>query len=462
MRIRTGGVLPLIAGFAVLASGCDFEVLNPGSILDEDLNTPALMPILVAGASAELNDVIDTYSFWGGTLTDDMSGTGSYFTTGQFRLGRFDDDDSEGFWEQNHEAAWAAGEAWSRLELVLEGGANTTADAARLFYIMGTAHVRLGENFCDLVYDKGPIQPREAAFDSALIQFNRAITIGGASGSQGATYIDAGNGGKAQAYVGLGDWASAVDAAGKVPTDFVIEAIYHSNANTNQIYQETWRRAEQGVWATPVQRIFNPTGDGDPRVPFTICGAWNDTNDPPDPSLGVTSTGVCTGQGSGAHQGAGGLTAHYRQDKYPERGSDIPTIKGTEMRLIEAENALRGDDIVTFKAKIDEVRAFYGADPQDWTAIDALADWRGGLEWENAEDDGWSIMDRERYLTNWIEGRRIWDLFRWDHPFLNGGTLIGPGEPRRMLFRGQSSCMPIPEIECTLNENIADSFQCTG
>jgi len=474
MKQRTRyGLWPLIAGFSVLLlPGCTLEVLNPGAILDEDLNTPDLMPIVVAGSSAELNDVMDGYAFTGGLLTEDLSGTGSYFSTGQYRLGRFDNQNSEGFWEQTHEAAWAAGESWARLQTVLESAANTDPNAARLFYLMGTAHQRLGENFCDVVYDKGPVQPRTASFDSAIIAFNMAKSIGGASNTQ--KYIDAGNGGLAQAHVGLGDWASAVASASLVATDYVIEAIYHQAANSNQVYNETWGRAEVGVWATPIARQYNKASEvvnykstGDPRVPYTVCGAWNDTNRPPDVTLGVTPTGTCTGQGSGATQGAGGLTAHHRQDKYTSRGADVPTITGTEMRLIEAENAVRSGDQATFITKINLVRNHYGSGDLSAADLVAVANGAGALNWDNCStwaadcdvnkiDDMWSILDRERYMTLWLEGRRFWDLHRWDHPFLNGGTLIGPGEPRR------ASCMPIPEIECTLNENIANHSVCTG
>ena len=431
-----------VAGFvtALSLSACDLEVINPGSILDEDLTTRDLMPILVSGVSAEFNDIADGYAFTGARLTDDLSGTGSYFSTGKYRRGAFDNEDSEGFWEQTHEAAWAAGGAWERLQEVLEGEANSFDGSARLFLLMGLAHRILGDNFCDVVYDIGPLQPRTAAFDSAIVALNQAITIGSAAGA--SAFVTAAHGGIAQANVGLGNWSAAVQAASMVPTDFVHNAIYHQTANSNQVWNETWGRAEVGVWATPVQRVF----DGDPRAPYTICGEWNDPN---DPTAGVTPTGTCTGQGSGAHQGAGGLTAHYRQDKYPEQGSDVPIVSGTEMRLIEAEAALLGGDLATFTAKVNEVRAFHGAEPIEQPAT------VGTMEFPNAEDDAMSILDRERYLTLWIEGRRLNDLDRWQHPFLQGGTLIGPGEEPRV------SCMPVPEIECTLNPEIQNSKVCT-
>lgn len=444
MTIRkntTGGVAVAAVVAAMSLSACDLEVINPGSILDEDLTTRDLMPILVSGVSAEFNDIADGYAFTGARLTDDLSGTGSYFSTGRYRRGVFDNEDSEGFWEQTHEAAWAAGIAWERVQEVLEAEAQSFDGSARLFLLMGLAHRVLGENFCDVVYDVGPLQPREAAFDSAIVALNQAVSIGAASGA--ANFATAAHGGIAQANVGLGNWSAAVQAAAMVPTDFVHTAIYNLNANQNQVWNESWGRAEVGVWATPVQAVFDP----DPRVPYTICGIWDDIT---GPSWGqVTPSGKCTGQGSGAHQGAGGLTAHYRQDKYTEQGSDIPTVSGTEMRLIEAEAALLNGDLATFTAKVNEVRTFHGADPIEQPAT------AGAIEYPNAQDDAWSILDRERYMTLWIEGRRLWDLDRWQHPFLQGGTLIGPGENPRV------SCMPIPEIECTLNPEIQNSSVCT-
>lgn len=438
-RAGRGALVALIGVFALTA--CELEVLNPGRILDEDLTTRDLMPILVSGASAEFNHIGDLYAFDIARLTDDLAGTGSYFSTGQYRRGVFDNENSEGHWEQTHEAAWAAGSAWERLQEVLEGEANSFDGSSRLFLLMGLAHRILGENFCDVVYDKGPLQPGTAAFDSAIVALNQAITIGNASGA--SAFVTAAQGGIAQANVGLGNWSAAVQAAAQVPTDFVHYAIYHQTANSNGVWNESWGRAEVGLWATPAQTVF----DGDPRAPYTICGAWND---PSGPSWGeVTPTGDCTGQGSGAHQGADGLTAHYRQNKYPEQGSDVPIVSGTEMRLIEAEAALAGGDLATFTAKVNEVRAFYGADPIDQPAS------VGAMEFPNAQDDAMSILDRERYLTLWIEGRRLFDLDRWQHPFLQGGTLIGPGAEPRV------SCMPVPEIECTLNPEIQNSSVCT-
>ena len=95
--------LPAVAAFAVVLSGCDLEVLNPGAIQDADVVTPELMPVLVAGASAEYNDVQDNYAFDIARLSDELAGTGSYGSTQDFRTGFYTDQDAEGDWEQMHD-----------------------------------------------------------------------------------------------------------------------------------------------------------------------------------------------------------------------------------------------------------------------------------------------------------------------------------------------------------------------
>jgi starch-binding outer membrane protein, SusD/RagB family len=273
--------------------------------------------------------------------------------------------------------------------------------------------------------------PRTAAFDSAIVSLTTAIEHAG-SIPVAADYRMAAVAGLAQAYVGLGQWDKAVAEAAKVPTSFVHSAIYNRTADNNVIYVETHQRAELGVYGTLASR-FDPQ---EARAGFTKCGVYTDPN---DPSKGVTKVADA---GCTSEKGADGLTAHWRQEKYPDYGSDIPVAKGTEMRLIEAEAALRNGDLGTFTAKINEVRAFYGIDPIEQPAT------AGALEYPNALDDGWSILGAERWLTLWLEGRRLWDLYRWDHPFLEGGTVIYPAEPLRAW------CMPLPAIECQLNQNL--------
>jgi hypothetical protein len=457
---RKAGFITAMTGVAVLLSGCDLEVLNPGAIQDADLSTPELMPILVNGVSAEYNDIADNYAFDGGILTDELAGTGSYTSTQENRQGIFDWEHSQSHWEQTHEAAWAAGEAWERLQEVLPN-ANADADASKLFMLMGFAHQRLGENFCQVVYDVGDWQDRSASFDSARVAFQQAITIGGAAGAGANDYVMAARAGVAQSYAAQGNWAMAATAANAVPTSYVNYALYNPQANQNIVWQESYGRAEVGVYRTLAKDLHDA---GDPRTPYTKCGEWNDlaTAYPGNISSGVTTTGACSGQGSGAHQGADGTHAHYRPDKYADRGGDIPRASGAEMRLIEAEAFMNAGNFPAFNAKITELRAFYGLGPHihQATALGALE--FPHIDPTNAADTRWdamSVLDQERYATLWITGRRLYDLDRWNHPFLNGNWIVGSA-----ALASRAACMPIPRVECQLNPNLADDANgvCAG
>ena len=168
--------MPVVAAMAVVFSGCSLEVLNPGAIQDADLILPELMPVLVSGVSAEYNDFGDTYAFSGGRLTDELAGTGSYGSTQEYRQGIFDWEASEGFWAQTHEAAWAADQAWTRIQEVLGDAANSADISARLWAIRGFARIRLGENFCYAVFDVEDWQERTESFNRAITDFNKSIS----------------------------------------------------------------------------------------------------------------------------------------------------------------------------------------------------------------------------------------------------------------------------------------------
>jgi hypothetical protein len=458
--MRRAVALPVAVGLAAAASGCDLEVINPGNIRDADVTEVDLMPVLANGVSAEFNDIMEMVAFDAARLSDEAAGTGSYSETQVFRQGILDWEDTDDDWEEGHEAAWSAEQAWFRFQEVLQGAETSSADAAKLFLLMGHAYRLMGETFCHSVFDIGVGGDRMLFFDSAIAAFDQAITIGTAAG--GGVLVGAAEGdladsvvtsataGTASAYADMGDFATAVTWANQVPTPFIDQARYHQNANVNVIWTESWNRAEIGAYNTLGARLAD---DGDPRTDYTKCGEWNT---PANPVLGqVTATGNCTGQGSGAHQGADGLHAHYRQNKYGERGSDITRASGAEARLIEAEAFLLASDFPSFNAKITELRAFYGlgAHPHQATAAGAL-----DFPYANPADDAWSVLDEERYASLYLEGKRLFDLDRWEHPFLNGGSIVsGAAQNPR------DSCYPVPRIECQLNPNLAgDATVCTG
>lgn len=441
----------LSAAIILALSACDadiFDVKNPGRILDDDLNTAEGVNALVTGMSADFSVGYDNLVFMVARLSDELVGSGSYFATGRLRRGLFDSEDSDGYWNAVQRARWVAEGGLLRMKAIETYAFDNARNTSRAYLFAGMANRWFGENFCEVVFSKpyteeapgpageidtGAPQSRSAAFERAIPALEQAISHG--SGAGEGDIVTAARGTLAQVYVGLGNWSGAVSMAAQVPTSFVFSAEYSSNSTReeSELFNETHRRAESSAIMTTAGTV----GAGDPRTPWTDCS---------DPTNGCPE---------GIRNGADGTTPHYRQDKYVSNDDDIPVVKGTEMRLIEAEAALLAGDTDMMVAKINEVRSHWGLEPLDPAAVTGVGSLTGDPETRSAHKtsmNGWDILDRERSLTNWLEGRRLWDLHRWDHPYLTGGGIIYESTVAR-----RASCLPISDQECQVNENVPDT-----
>lgn len=432
---RFARLLPAVSMvFAVALSGCGddfFDVKNPGAILDGDLNTVKGVDALVTGMSADFSAGYDGQSFLNARGGDEMSGGGSYYLTGEVRRGLIISEDINGFWENAQRARWVAEGGLERMKKIENFDFEGNDLTARAYLLAGLSNRWLAENFCYVVFsapyedDTGEALPKSEGFQRAIGHYNAAISNG--SGD----IATAARGGLAQAYVGLGDWGQAASYAAQVPTDFVYYAIYSDNSGReeNEINFETHRRSEMSVYSTYIETL-GP--DGDPRTPWTDC----------------STPGTCQAGDAGAGDAS---NPHLQQEKYPELGSDIPVVKGTEMRLIEAEAALRDGNLPGAMAKINEVRAFHGLDPLEATSIGS------GFTYEWDSMTGWDILDREYLVTNWLEGRRLFQFHRWKdqdgwtHPYLTGKHHLYELVPAERF-----TCYPIADSECQVNPLVRD------
>ena len=283
---------------------------------------------------------------------------------------------------------------------------------------------------------------------------------------------------------GGGSWTTAAAAAGAalgaIGTDntWTDDAIYNTTADNNIFWNETWGRAEFGVFRTLAEQMYD-ADNNDTRVAYKKCGDWNDTSGvlgggTVDPrtltksqldvliSEGVTPTGDCSGEGSGAHQGADGEHAHYKQMVYSERGSNIPRASWDEMILIQAEAELvQNGATAAFVGFINQIRNKYGLSTYDAAAVAAAG--VGTLDYPHdlTSNEAIDILDRERYASLWMQGRRLFDQERWGHPYLDGGdNAYGPGLGNWVVggssFAPRAACMPIARSECLLNDNISN------
>jgi hypothetical protein len=220
--------------------------------------------------------------------------------------------------------------------------------------------------------------------------------------------------------VGLGNWSGAVNDANTVQSTFVFQAKYYTTtaAENNRLWRSVSNSPARTttVWNTYYRDYYAATKD--PRTP------WGQ-----NPSLPNGDAAV----------GGYGLVPFLFQQKYPNATTPINLASGREMRLIEAEAALRGGNWQSAISTINARRTALSL--PSWTATSAT--------------EAWTILKRERGIELWLEARRLADMRRWKegntpgdlHPLeVSGGEL--PLSPNR------SYCQPISIREVLANPNL--------
>jgi hypothetical protein len=259
---------------------------------------------------------------------------------------------------------------------------------------------------CTAVFDGGPAESDSAHFERAKTYFTEAIRI--AQAKNVLDVLTAAYGGRASVRAALGDWTGAVADAQQVPASFVYNALFSTNSTreANSLVQETYVRREFTVFGTQWAQVFN-----DPRVPWDTI---------------YTSAARTTVQ-----KGQDGKTNFFRQRKYPDLGSDIPLVKGTEMLMLRAEAALRAGDIPGAFTLVNQQRAQYKL-----AALTAPADL----------PTAWQTFEKEYGAVVWLEARRLWQLRRWS---------VDAGPAHSSFLAGRASCIPISLQERQSNPNVA-------
>ena len=416
MRTNIRFIVALVG--AVSLAGCKgvFDVSNPGPIEDAKLQTPDAVPALVVGMSADYANVYDEMVRITAIASDEMGHGGSYTQEGLWVRGIIRPEDVNGLWSTMHRARFEAESGIERMRgFTGQSGFDYNASiySARANLFAGLSNRLLGETTCSAVFDNGPRQSDSAYFARADTFFTEAIRV--ATAAKGATDIlNAAYGGRAAVRAWLGNWDAAILDAAQVPTAFVYSALFSTNSTreNNSLVQETYVRREFSLYNTSWAKVF-----GDPRVPWDTVKASNGT----------------------IQKGQDGTTPYFRQAKYIDLGADIPVVKGTEMRLIQAEAALRKGDIAGAVNFMNQARANFKmanlpAQPDITTA--------------------WKTLEFERGATLWLEARRLWDLRRWYYD---------PGPAKNLFLDGRDRAVPISLEEYQTNPNFKSTApaECT-
>ncbi|REL24579.1 RagB/SusD family nutrient uptake outer membrane protein [Rhodohalobacter sp. SW132] len=429
----TGAATLLLS--AIIFTGCDLGVENPGQIDDTDLDTPGAVTPLVNGVKGDFGYAA-TIPGGGGLYTSTAVLTDELVHVGTWQPIRLASDgitinsepENQSRWGYAARARWVAEDAIRRIGNIVDDPQNN-ADVGMVTLYAGFSNRLKGDTFCDAVVDGGPMQEHTAFSQRAVDFFTDAIAIANNVGD--GEMLTAAYGGRAQAHVMLGNWGEALNDADMVPTDFSFDQVHSDNASREHNGVHNWAtRGDNGqqmsVWGTPFAEWGTEVNgeyasEEDPRVTFEIQ---------------FTSEGdVATGGDN--------VRPLWYSGKFDSRNSPIPIVKGTEMRLIEAEAALvQNQDVDEAVSKINEVRALHGLDPHDASDYNL--------------DGAWELLMKEKGIELWLEGRRIADLRRWTNtpgsvPF---EVIRGDDDNPVNVLNVERMCLEVSSNEINSNPNI--------
>jgi hypothetical protein len=405
----------LLASWLVIGSAaCDslLDVDIPGRVEESALNDPALAPTLVNSALGQFECAYTNYVATVGVLTEEYL-VSSFFVDANIwgwrgielrtAQGTCAGRNASGFgaYTPLQQARYLADDAANRIEgfdeSVLPG---KTLMLAQLAAYGGYAYLLLGEGFCEMAIDQGPLMMPEQVLAIAEQRFTSALTL-----AQSAANTDLANlaiTGRARTRLNLGRNADAAADAALIPEGFVWNAEYSEVQERRENRVFNVNRRNSFLTVAPAYRDLTLGGVADPRVPVS------DAN----------------------RAGQDGVTPQWSQNKYSTVATPIPMASWLEAQLIIAE-ALGGEEA---RAAINRVRARQ--------SLPLLTDA------EAANIEATVLEERRRQLFS--EGHRLGDMLRNDIPFPTGTNHKGQ-------TYGPTTCLPLPDQERLNNPNLTAS-----
>jgi starch-binding outer membrane protein, SusD/RagB family len=411
MRIKEFSTLSLALAVLVTA-GCEetVDVITPNVVeaasIDPLADQTTFARSAVQNMYTAFPHAVIVYGAW---FTNEARVGDTFPTRNEF--GRRIIDDSNGtlnadVWRPLSSAVASAENTIDLLRDVPDADRNI--NLVRSYFSAGFSLVFMAETFCQGVMRVGPPMTPVQVMDSAVVRFQRAITIGTANGSAEAmALVNASRVGLARAHLQAGRKAEAAAAAAQVPAGFTFNAIYADDPSNRY-------RLGNGVYFYSL---------GGLRESFVVGPEWRE--------IAATDSRITFADGGKDAQD--GVHRLFTQRKYPAWNSPIRLASRLEADYIAAEAGTVADQIALINAR----RTAAGQPLFTGTgAAVVLAE-----------------LMRQRSIDFWLEGKRMGDFQR------NGNAvpfIIQPGNNYYKPELGEVSnqtCFPVPRIEKDNNEH---------
>ena len=312
-------------------------------------------------------------------------------------------------------ARWDADNALAKLTSWTDAQVpNRQTLIARMNLYAGFSYAMLGISMCNAAFDLGPSVDQKAMFALAEKRFTDAIAAAQAAGL--SDVVNAALVGRARVRLYQGNTAGALTDAQAVPKGFVFNASTDASdaggRRANRIYAALQQTGNYTVEAF-AQDLKTENGESDPRSAIVV------TNTRPADSRSVISVPKKYSSGATQNNAIG--------DAIP-----LPMARYEEAQLIIAEiqgGANAVTIINTMRAAVN-LRPYTGA--TDAASIKNLV-----------------IDERKRVL--FVEGLRNYDIERFN---ITPNPAVGAAYPRVGGTYGNTTCLPLPDIERYNNPNI--------
>jgi hypothetical protein len=397
---------------------------NPARVPTEQLDDPALMPILEAAAVQTLQCGVNAFATTGALLSGEFLSSNGFVNnhpwewrgdaeirnepgncTNLTRTSTF-----MGFYAPLQQARFQLDDTNERMQKFTDA---QVPNRQRLLVesraYAGYAYLLLGEGMCKMTVDNGPLITKDEVWAIAESRFTDAITLAGTStdtaivSMKNMAYV-----GRARTRLDRGNLTGAAADAALVPAGFVRTATF---SETNTTRENRWFNLN-------IRNDYISVADAYRNLTLA-SGA-------PDPRVKVTEVKV----GTATKLGNDNVTPMWRQTKYATASAPEVIASWNEAQLILAE-AVGGQAGID---ALNRVRAANGVAEQ--------------LTYSGTDITPVVIEERRRQLFG--EGVRYVDMLRKNMPFPTSPT----GANRKGQVYGTVTCVPLPDVETQNNPNL--------
>ena len=430
-------VLPVMIALLLDAglTGCKglLDVDLPGSVVEDALNDPALASTLAESVIADFECAWNNYVVGTALISDQFIQASGNLNQRNWGTRRITSDDPAyaqvgcnspyGIYTTLHVARFQAEDVYRRISgFPPEQVANRDRHLAVARIYGGYALLGLGEGFCEMAIDRGPLLTRQQVFELAQTSFTEGITL-----AQQASNTDLRNlahAGRARARLDLGNWAGALADAAQIPGGYVKNATRDESSTARM----------NGFCNYLTCPSFGRNASIAPNYRDV---RWEDV---PDPRVAVRTNNQPSADNATAHW--------FPTNKFTARTQPLQITSYAEMRLITAEASARQGDLATARQIINALHTSAGIPPFD---VSSTA----------TQDDVIRQVIEERRRELFLEGGHRFN----DHYRLRGTAYAVPykGEPGSIhptgvdhtgVPYGNTTCFALPDVERASNPNL--------